>query len=448
MKKDKSLYLCTECEYSSPKWLGKCPACESWNTLVESSVSRGQARNPMSQGVALRSLCDVKEESHERTKSCFKEFDRVLGGGFVPGSLILIGGEPGIGKSTLLLKVITELSLKKKVLYVSGEESLGQIKSRAKRMKIEDSQMFLLHESRWETIKEIIQKNKIEFVVLDSIQTTISGDVDSLPGTASQIREVTYNLLNFCKPNGVTAIVVGHITKGGVIAGPKILEHMVDTVIYFEGDQIGNYRLLRAVKNRFGNTNEVGIFEMKSEGLVEVHEPTQIFLQEGIKKSYGRSLSCILEGTRTLFVEIQALVVENKYGNGRRTTQGFEGNRLSMIMAVIEKYLEIPLNFSDVYLNVVGGIKAQSCDTDLSVMASLLSSIKSKPIQSDTVFLGEVGLTGEIRTPHQIEMRLKEMSQLSYKKVISSPRVASLYNKKFPMEIIGLNHARDMVDLI
>jgi len=287
-----------------------------------------------------------------------------------------------------------------------------------------------------------------ECVVIDSIQTTVSGDLQSPPGTVSQIREVTYELMNYVKANGVTCFIIGHITKDGAIAGPKILEHMVDTVIYFEGDQFGHYRLLRSIKNRFGNTNEVGIFEMSDRGLLEVNNPSQYFLDERLSGSYGRSLTCILEGSRCLFVEIQALVVENKFGNGRRTTQGIDQNRLSMLVAVIEKYFGIPLGLNDIYLNVVGGIRLDSRESDLSVIASLLSSFRGNPIADDTVFIGEIGLTGEVRSVPRIEQRLKEISQLNYKRVITSYKAAKQFEGKFSVEILGIRRAQEIDKLL
>jgi DNA repair protein RadA/Sms len=432
--------------------MGKCPECGDWNTFQEEVEIAAKDLNRAHKRSALgtetpKLIKDIEVEKEQRIKTDMNEFDRVVGGGVVPGSLILIGGEPGIGKSTLLTKVMGMLSLKCKdqnVLYVSGEESVGQVADRAKRLGVNASSFYIYNETNWQKVLEQINKLNPKFLVVDSIQTTTSSEIDSAPGSVSQIREVTYELMNNVKSKGITCFIIGHITKEGSIAGPKILEHMVDTVIYFEGDQFGQYRILRAMKNRFGNTNEVGIFEMKEDGLREVKNPSQFFLDEELEGAYGRSLTCILEGTRSLFVEIQALVVENKFGNGRRTTQGLDNNRLAMMVAVIEKYFSLPLGFNDIYLNVVGGMKLQSRESDLSIIASLISSYRSKPIDSSTIFVGEVGLTGEVRTVPMMETRIKEMAQLNYKRVITSEKTARELKGKYPINIIGIRSAKDL----
>ncbi len=456
MAKKKTVFICQNCTYESPKWLGKCPDCGEWNTLEESiPVTAGNgplARRANSNGKMPKTIAEIAEQKITRTSTGLNEFDRVVGGGLVPGSLSLIGGQPGIGKSTLLLEVMSRLATnysKEKILYVSGEESESQIAGRAKRLGVTSENLLILNETSWQNILDILQREKPNFLVIDSIQTTVSQDIQSAPGTVTQIREVTYELMNHVKAKGVTCFIVGHITKDGNIAGPKILEHMVDTVIYFEGDQFGQYRILRAIKNRFGNTNEVGIFEMEEFGLKEVPNPSQYFLDDQLKDSYGRSLTCILEGTRPLFIEIQALVVENKFGNGRRTTQGIDQNRLSMMVAIIEKYFEIPLSYNDIYLNVVGGFKLTSRESDLSIIASLLSSYKNKSIDTAEIFLGEVGLTGEVRSVPMIESRLKEIEQLNYKVVYTSYNSAEKYKTKFKkLKIIGLKRAKDLENFL
>ncbi|MBC99678.1 MAG: DNA repair protein RadA [Halobacteriovoraceae bacterium] len=451
MAKKKTVYICQNCNYESPKWLGKCPECSEWNTLEESapitqSSSAGTRRSKSLKDP--KTISEITAINIERTKTYLNEFDRVVGGGLVPGSLSLIGGQPGIGKSTLLLEVMSRLSSKykdKKILYVSGEESESQIAGRAKRMGVSSENLLILNETSWQNILEVIQKERPSFLVVDSIQTTVSQDIQSAPGTVSQIREVTYELMNHVKTKGITCFIVGHITKDGNIAGPKILEHMVDTVIYFEGDQFGQYRILRAIKNRFGNTNEVGIFEMEEAGLKEVPNPSQYFLDDQLEDSYGRSLTCILEGSRPLFIEIQALVVENKFGNGRRTTQGIDQNRLSMMVAIIEKYFELPLSYNDIYLNVVGGFKLSSRESDLSIIASLLSSYKGRAIKTGEIFLGEVGLTGEVRSVPMIESRLKEIQQLNYEVVYTSLKTAVKFKDKFKkLKLIGIKRAKDL----
>jgi DNA repair protein RadA/Sms len=342
------------------------------------------------------------------------------------------------------MALLSQANATENVLYVSGEESVSQVADRAKRLEVNANSFYIYNETNWQKVLEQIHKLKPKFLVIDSIQTTTSSEIDSAPGTASQIREVTYELMNNVKSSGITCFVIGHITKEGSIAGPKILEHMVDTVIYFEGDQFGQYRILRAIKNRFGNTNEVGIFEMKENGLQEVKNPSQFFLDEELEGAFGRSLTCILEGSRSLFVEIQALVVENKFGNGRRTTQGVDNNRLAMMVAVIEKYFGIPLGFNDIYLNVVGGMKLSSRESDLSIIASLISSYRLKPIDPNTVFVGEVGLTGEVRSVPMMEARIKEMAQLNYKRVITSEKTSRELKGKFKIDLVGIRSAKEI----
>ncbi len=452
-KKNSTVFVCGACSYQTAKWMGRCPECGEWNSFSEEAALPSLKGNVNSkrEGETPKRLHEIAVENVFRVQTTFSEFDRVLGGGLVPGSLVLIGGEPGIGKSTLLTKVMGGLAKAhqgKTVLYVSDEEYHTQIGGRMRRLEMEADNLYIYHETNWQAILEQIKTLKPAFLVLDSIQTTVSGELNSPPGTVSQIREVTYELMNHAKAQNITCFVIGHITKEGAIAGPKILEHMVDTVIYFEGDQFGHYRLLRAIKNRFGNTNEVGIFEMTDKGLREVSNPSQYFLAEHKEESFGRSLTCVVEGSRSLFIEIQALVVENKYGTGRRTTQGLDPNRLAMLVAVVEKYLGLPLGFNDIYLNVVGGMKLEGRDSDLSIVASLLSSYKSKPLDSKTVFIGEVGLTGEVRSVPQVEMRLKEMAQLSYTRVVTSEKTAREYNGKFKLELIGLSQVSDLSKLV
>ncbi len=456
MAKKATTFICQSCSYQTSKWMGKCPECGSWNTFTEETSVAAKDLNRAHKRTAFgnetpKLINEIVIEKQFRVVTGMAEFDRVVGGGVVPGSLVLIGGEPGIGKSTLLTSVMGKLSQRYEehvVLYVSGEESVNQVAERSKRLGVNSENFYIYNETNWQKILDQINKLRPRFLVIDSIQTTSSSEIESAPGSVSQIREVTYELMNHVKANGITCFVIGHITKEGSIAGPKILEHMVDTVIYFEGDQYGHYRLLRAMKNRFGNTNEVGIFEMKERGLDEVKNPSQYFLDDQLDGSFGRSLTCIIEGSRSLFVEIQALVVENKFGNGRRTTQGLDNNRLAMMVAVIEKYFGLPLGFNDIYLNVVGGMKLVTRESDLSIIASLLSSYRSRPIDPSTVFIGEVGLTGEVRSIPQMEVRIKEMAQLNYKRVITSEKTAKELRGKFKIEIIGIRQARDLDRLI
>lgn len=451
MAKIKTKFACAECGHIEVKWMGKCPECGAWNSFIEEIEQKAVTHIQKIRGnenSRPKKIKEINQIEFSRYYTRLNEFDRVLGGGITHGSLTLLGGEPGIGKSTLLMEVCGRLSseyIKDTILYVSGEESESQVASRSERLGISEENFYIYNESTWQNILEHIKILKPKFFILDSIQTTSSNEVQSAAGTVSQIREVTYELMNYAKANGLTCFVIGHVTKDGNIAGPKILEHMVDTVIYFEGDQFGQYRILRAIKNRFGNTNEVGIFEMKENGLREVSNPSQYFLESHIEKSFGRSLTCVLEGTRPLFVEIQALVVENKFGNGRRTTQGMDNNRLSLLVAVIDKYFEIPLSFNDIYANVVGGIKLTTRESDLSIIASLLSSYHSIPVPDDTIFIGEVGLTGEVRSVPRMEGRLKEIEQLNYKRVITSERAAKEYGTQFKkVKIIGIKKALEL----
>lgn len=454
MAKVKTVFTCQDCGYQSPKWLGKCPDCQQWNSFSEEEAVKPSKAAP--KAVAGRdskpkTIGEIEHEEFARYQTSIGEFDRVMGGGVTLGSLTLIGGEPGIGKSTLLMEVCGKLLKnygKERILYVSGEESESQIAQRSKRLGVDNSNFFIFNETNWQRVVEQVKELKPKFLIIDSIQTTYSNQLDSAAGTLSQIREVTYELMNYAKGTGLTCFIVGHVTKEGQIAGPKVLEHMVDTVIYFEGDQLGQYRMLRVMKNRFGNTNEVGIFEMQEKGLVEIKNPSQYFLEQSIQGAFGRSLTCILEGSRSLFVEIQALVVENKFAVGRRTTQGLDSNRVALLVAVIDKYFGIPLSYNDIYVNVVGGIKLTTRENDLSVIASLLSSYYATPIPGDTLFLGEVGLTGEVRSVPMMEMRLKEIAQMNYGRVITSKRAAEDLKGKYKLELVGISKASELKNLL
>jgi DNA repair protein RadA/Sms len=454
MTKIKIVFTCQECGYRSPKWLGKCPDCHQWNSFSEEEAikaPKGTSRSHLGKESRPKTIDEIELENFNRYQSGLGEFDRVMGGGVTLGSLTLIGGEPGIGKSTLLMDVCGHLANQyadEKILYVSGEESESQVAQRSKRLGVNNKNFYIYNETNWQKILEHIKALKPKFLVLDSIQTTYSNQIESAAGTLTQIREVTYELMNYAKSYDLTCFIIGHVTKEGQIAGPKILEHMVDTVIYFEGDQLGQYRMLRVIKNRFGNTNEVGIFEMQENGLVEIKNPSQYFLEQSIPGSFGRSLTCILEGSRSIFVEIQALVVENKFAVGRRTTQGLDSNRVALLVAVIDKYLNIPLSYNDIYVNVVGGMKLSTRENDLAVIASLLSSYYAKAVPGDTLFLGEVGLTGEVRSVPMMETRLKEIAQMSYKRVVTSKRISEDLKGKYKVEIIGITKASELKNLL
>lgn len=456
MAKIKTTFTCQDCGYQTSKWMGKCPDCNQWNSFSEEEVlkpvsSKGAPKSIAGRESKPKTISQVEVEKVERYQTSIGEFDRVMGGGVTIGSLTLIGGEPGIGKSTLLMEVCGKLLgnyKDERILYVSGEESESQVAQRSKRLGVSNENFYIYNETNWQNVLQQVKELKPKFLVLDSIQTTHSNQVDSAAGTLTQIREVTYELMNYAKSYDLTCFLIGHVTKEGQIAGPKVLEHMVDTVIYFEGDQLGQYRMLRVMKNRFGNTNEVGIFEMQEKGLIEIKNPSQYFLEQSLDGSYGRTLTCILEGTRSLFVEIQALVVENKFNQGRRTTQGLDSNRVALLVAVIDKYLGIPLSYNDIYVNVVGGIKLTTRENDLSVIASLLSSYHAAPVPSDTIFLGEVGLTGEVRSIPMMDIRLKEIAQMNYRRVITSKRAAADFKGKYKIELVGIEKASELNKLL
>lgn len=453
MAKERVLYTCNACGFQSTKWMGQCSGCREWNTMEESITqgTKSQTVAKKNSNKRPKSITEVDSVSFSRIETGLQEFDRVLGGGVTKNSLTLIGGQPGIGKSTLLLEVCSAILSKnpeKKILYVSGEESEGQVANRAKRLNISSENLLILNETCWEVIKDHLNDVRPELFILDSIQTTTTLELQSNTGSSSQIKEITYDLMNLCKGKGFTSFIVGHVTKEGSIAGPKMLEHMVDTVIYFEGDEVGLYRILRSVKNRFGNTHEVGIFEMSGLGLKQVTNPSNYFIDDKSQDSFGRSITCLLEGTRSIFVEIQSLVVENKYGNGRRTGQGIDSNRLSLLIAVIEKYFQIPLSYSDVYLNVVGGLRLNGREADLSIIASALSSNYQIPVALDTILLGEVGLTGEVRNVPLIEKRVNDAKQMGYDKVICSRREKEKLKNIKGIEVIYIDKAVDLKKLL
>lgn len=449
MKRAKSVFGCQECGYENAKWLGKCPGCGCWNSLVETGAKSGPKKSGAMEAEKAAPLRpeEVPADNFERYRTELEEFDRVVGGGVVKGSLCLLGGEPGIGKSTLLMEVCGRLAAaypEKKILYVSGEESAAQVAARSKRLGVESGNFYILNETCWQNVADALKRLKPAFFVVDSIQTTASADVSSPAGAPGQVREVTYEIMNYAKRTGCSCFVIGHVTKEGQIAGPKLLEHMVDTVVYFEGERQGQYRLLRSTKNRFGEANEIGVFEMGASGLKQAKNPSSCFFDEGLGASHGRALTCVLEGTRPLFVETQALVVENKFGNGRRATQGVENNRLALLVAIIDKYFEVPLSLNDIYLNVAGGVKLDSRESDLAILASLLSSFYSKALPEGTIFIGEAGLGGEIRAVSGMERRLKEIKKMNYKKVVTSARAAKELGRRFDLECVGISKTSEL----
>ncbi|CYV36657.1 DNA repair protein RadA [Streptococcus suis] len=434
--KKKTTFVCQSCEYHSPKYLGRCPNCGSWSSFVE-EVEVAEVKNERvsltGEKTRPMKLNEVSSIQVARTKTNMEEFNRVLGGGVVPGSLVLIGGDPGIGKSTLLLQVSTQLSTIGTVLYVSGEESAQQIKLRAERLGDIDSEFYLYAETNVQSIRTEIEKIKPDFLIIDSIQTIMSPDISSVQGSVSQVREVTNELMQIAKTNNIATFIVGHMTKEGTLAGPRTLEHMVDTVLYFEGERQHTFRILRAVKNRFGSTNEIGIFEMQSQGLVEVLNPSEVFLEERLDGATGSAIVVTMEGTRPILAEVQALVTPTMFGNAKRTTTGLDFNRASLIMAVLEKRAGLLLQNQDAYLKSAGGVKLDEPAIDLAVAVALASSYKDKPTNPQECFIGEIGLTGEIRRVNRIEQRINEAAKLGFTKVYAPKN--SLTGIKVPKEI-------------
>ena len=433
--------MCQNCEYHSPKYLGRCPNCGAWSSFVEEVEAAevkharvsltGEKTRPMK-------LAEITSIDVNRTKTEMDEFNRVLGGGVVPGSLVLIGGDPGIGKSTLLLQVSTQLSHQGTVLYVSGEESAEQIKLRAERLGDIDSEFYLYAETNMQNIRTEIEKIKPDFLIIDSIQTVMSPEISSVQGSVSQVREVTAELMQLAKTNNIATFIVGHMTKEGTLAGPRTLEHMVDTVLYFEGERQHTFRILRAVKNRFGSTNEIGIFEMQSGGLVEVVNPSEVFLEERLDGATGSSIVVTMEGTRPILAEVQALVTPTMFGNAKRTTTGLDFNRASLIMAVLEKRAGLLLQNQDAYLKSAGGVKLDEPAIDLAVAVAIASSYKDLPTNPQECFIGEIGLTGEIRRVNRIEQRINEAAKLGFTKVYAPKN--SLNGLKVPdnIQVIGV----------
>lgn len=418
MAKIKSMFFCQECGFDSPKWLGRCPGCGAWNSMREEIVSQNKKskQTSFSQHASPKSITSVDVEPLPRFSSGMEEVDRVLGGGIVPGSLLLLGGDPGIGKSTLSLQIaLLVANNHKKVLYVSGEESSAQIRMRADRIGNLSDSLMLFASTELEVVLKEAEEMKPDLLIIDSIQTLYLSELASAPGSVSQVRESTGRLLRFSKENTISTLIIGHVTKEGAIAGPKLLEHMVDGVLYFEGDKNNLFRVLRAIKNRFGGIYETGIFRMNNNGLEVVENPSALLLSERPAHTSGSTIFGSIEGSRPLMLEIQALVSKSNYAVSRRTTAGFDTGRLALLSAVIEKRLAIPLSTQDIYINIVGGLAAQEPAADLAVVASLLSSFQSKALDSQLVIFGEVGLTGEVRSVSQIDLRIKEAMKLGFK---------------------------------
>ena len=420
-----SAFFCSECGFESSKWAGQCPACHAWNTMVEEptapkSAGSGPRRNGPLRGAASPVyLKDVPTDSEERFTTGSEELDRVLGGGTVAGSMVLVGGDPGIGKSTILLQICRNYAKDgKKVLYISGEESLRQIRMRAARIGEMEGELRFLCETNLDLIRNVMESEKPDVAVIDSIQTMFCENVASAPGSVSQVRESTNLLLQLAKGNGITIFIIGHVTKEGQVAGPRVLEHMVDTVLYFEGEKNVSYRILRAVKNRFGSTNEIGVFEMTGEGLREVPNPSEYMLEGRPVGASGAVVACSVEGSRPILLEIQALVTETAFGIARRTAAGMDFNRINLLMAVLEKRCRIPLSHYDAYVNIAGGIRMNEPAMDLAVVMAIVSSYKDIPVGEDTVLFGEVGLSGEVRSVPMAEYRVREAAKLGFTRCV------------------------------
>lgn len=447
MAKTKTIFVCNNCGYESAKWLGKCPACNEWNSLVEEKIQKSNdftvGNNEKKKNNKPMMLNSVEGKETSRVSTGYEELDRVLGGGIVKGSLILVGGEPGIGKSTLILQLCDKITGEGKVLYVSGEESAEQIKLRADRLNIHNDDIMFLGETDIDIIQTNILELNPKLVIIDSIQTMYSDEITSAAGTVSQVREITARIMKLCKCNNITTIIIGHVTKEGNIAGPRVLEHMVDTVLYIEGERYFSYRILRSVKNRFGSTNEIGMFEMQNEGMVEILNPSTVLISEKDDNPPGSIVVASMEGTRPLLIELQALTATTVFGLPRRTANGIDYNRLTLLMAVLEKKVGMNLSNQDVYLNVVSGIRISEPAVDLGMILSVASSFKNFSIPKDTVAIGEVGLTGEVRSVNLIEKRIKEVEKLGFKTCIIPESNKKVLKEKYKLDIIGVKNINE-----
>lgn len=445
-----SVFFCQSCGYESTKWMGQCPACKEWNTMVEEVIDKKiTVTHKQITELQVSKLNDVQSSSEERLDTHIKELNRVLGGGIVPGSLILVGGDPGIGKSTLLLQTCRSLSDQHtSVLYISGEESLQQIKMRADRIGTFSDDMMLLCETNLDLIQGVIEERRPQVVVVDSIQTMFRENVNSAPGSVSQVREATSVLMRLAKERGIAIFVVGHVTKEGTVAGPRVLEHMVDTVLYFEGDRYAAYRILRAVKNRFGSTNEIGVFEMCQTGLREVPNPSEYMLDGKPQNASGSIVVCTMEGTRPLLVEIQALVCHSAFGMPRRTAAGVDYNRVNLLMAVLEKTVGVKLADQDAYINIAGGMKISEPAVDLGLVLSIISSFRNRPIAEDVICFGEVGLSGEVRSVNMVEQRIAEARKLGFKQCILPKVCMKNIQQVDGMQLKGVESVREALEIL
>lgn len=450
--KEKSVFYCKECGYESAKWMGQCPGCRQWNTMSEERItvsSKGSIAKADRKEAVLSKMSEISTAKEERVATGMKELDRVLGGGIVPGSLTLVGGDPGIGKSTILLQTCRFLgNAGHSVLYISGEESLKQIKLRAERIGTFTDDVQLLCETNLDIIEEVIKKVKPEIVIIDSIQTMYSEDVGSAPGSVSQVREATSVLMQIAKGLEISVFIVGHVTKEGTVAGPRVLEHMVDTVLYFEGDRHASYRILRGVKNRFGSTNEIGVFEMREQGLIEVENPSEFMLSGRPEGENGCIVTCSVEGTRPILIEIQALVCRTNFGIPRRQAIGTDLNRLNLLMAVLEKRLGMSLGDCDAYVNIAGGMRITEPATDLGIVLALVSSFRNRAIGEDVMAFGEVGLSGEVRAVSQMQTRVSEAKKLGFKTCIVPASCKDTLQEVNGVKMIYVSSVTDAIESI
>ena len=448
-----TVYFCQSCGYESSKWMGQCPGCHEWNSFVEEFVDkRTQAKTGEKAAhtqSAPQPISAIELHEEQRCSSGMPELDRVLGGGIVPGSMVLVGGDPGIGKSTLLLQVCKNLADQKiRVLYISGEESLQQIKIRAQRIGEFSDDLKLFCETNLDDIRQTIEREKPQVVVIDSIQTMYREEISSAPGSVSQVRESTATLMQIAKGSGVPVFIVGHVTKEGVVAGPRVLEHMVDTVLYFEGDRYASYRILRGVKNRFGSTNEIGVFEMCGDGLREVENPSEYMLSGKPEHASGSVVACSMEGSRPILIEIQALVCHSNFGIPRRTAAGTDFNRVNLLMAVLEKRLNLKMSECDAYVNIAGGIRMNEPAIDLGIVLALISSFKNRPIDEKTICFGEVGLSGEVRAVSMPAQRVAEAEKLGFTTCILPKVCLDGLQQKGNIRLVGVSNVREAIDLM
>lgn len=451
MAKIKTKFVCQECGYETPKWLGRCPSCNEWNTFAEEKETKERDSGGF-RGISsgkLEKISSITSGRKERIHTGSREMDRVLGGGIIKSSLVLVGGDPGIGKSTLLLQVAGNAAKQGlKILYVSGEESGEQIKIRADRLGVVDGELYILAETNIDIIKDFVEKENPDLLILDSVQTIYCPDIASAPGSVSQVREVTSNVMRMTKARDMASFIVGHVTKTGAIAGPRVLEHMVDTVLYFEGERHFTYRILRAVKNRFGSTNEIGIFEMRESGLVEVDNPSEVFLKGRPIDAYGTVVTAAMEGTRPVLIEIQALVTYSPGGFAKRITTGIDNNRAAMLLAVLEKKAGLAMQSSDSFINVTGGLQLKEPAADLAILCALASSFKEISVDFKTILIGEVGLTGEIRGVNSIEKRLMEAQKMGFARAVIAESNEKISKTIKGIEIITVRNVREVMEIL